>query len=59
VSWAQAQLRTTWHCAKKPFTCATCGESGVGNHDGPMGCPKKREVDLASGTAAKFTGGEI
>ena len=27
-------------CAMKPFTCAICGESGVGNHDWPSGCPK-------------------
>jgi hypothetical protein len=30
------------HCAKKPFTCAVCGESGIGNHDWPSGCPKER-----------------
>ena len=32
-------------CAMKPFTCTVCGESGVGNHDWPSGCPKaKRDV---------------
>jgi hypothetical protein len=26
-------------CTKKPFTCAVCGVSGIGNHDWPSGCP--------------------
>lgn len=42
------------HCSKKPFTCAVCGESGVGNHDWPSGCPKARDVALARGTADEF-----
>lgn len=42
------------HCAQKPFTCAICGESGVGNHDWPSGCPKEREALLARGVADEF-----
>jgi hypothetical protein len=38
------------HCPKEPYTCATCGESGVGPHVWPS-CPKEREVFLARGTA--------
>lgn len=42
------------HCTMKPFTCAICGESGVGNHDWPSGCPKEREALLARGVADEF-----
>ena len=42
------------HCTMKPFTCAICGESGVGNHDWPSGCPKQREMGLAGGVADEF-----
>lgn len=31
------------HCPKEPFTCETCGESGVGPHTWPS-CPKEREA---------------
>lgn len=39
------------HCAKKPFTCTICGESGVGNHDWPSGCPKEVADWIARGNA--------
>jgi hypothetical protein len=39
------------HCSKAPFTCATCGESGIGPHDWPSGCPKAAEMLLARGVA--------
>lgn len=43
------------HCTMKPFMCAICGENGVGNHDWPSGCPKRREQILARGVADEFT----
>lgn len=49
--YAEGHLRK---CPKKPFACATCGESGVGNHDWPSGCPRQRESVLARGTADEF-----
>ena len=42
------------HCPKEPFTCETCGESGLGPHGWPSGCPKQREILLASGVADEF-----
>lgn len=43
------------HCPKEPFTCDVCGESGLGPHAWPSGCPKQREVFLARGTADEFS----
>ena len=43
------------HCSQEPYTCATCGESGVGPHDWPGGCPKRREILLGRGVADEFT----
>jgi hypothetical protein len=42
------------HCPKEPYTCTTCGESGIGPHVWPV-CPKEREAFLARGTADEFT----
>jgi hypothetical protein len=39
------------HCAKKPFTCKICGESGIGNHEWPSGCPKEIADFIARGNA--------
>jgi hypothetical protein len=47
------------HCTLKPFTCTICGESGVGNHDWPSGCPQKREMLLARGVADESTASPI
>lgn len=39
------------HCAKEPYTCEICGESGIGPHIWSReGCPKEREVFLSRGT---------
>lgn len=37
------------HCTKKPFSCSICGESGIGNHDWPSGCPKEVADWIARG----------
>jgi hypothetical protein len=42
------------HCPKEPFTCEICGESGVGPHAWPSGCPKEREALLARSVADEF-----
>lgn len=38
--YAEGHLR---YCPQKPFTCATCGESGVGRH-WSSDCPRQREL---------------
>ena len=43
------------HCPKAPYSCTICGESGVGPHDWPSGCPKQREMLLGRGVADEFT----
>lgn len=40
------------HCPKEPYTCLTCGESGVGPHDWPYGCPTLRSHGKADGSTA-------
>lgn len=44
------------HCPQEPYACETCGEIGVGPHDWPSGCPKKREMSLGRGTADEYAG---
>jgi hypothetical protein len=39
------------HCLKEPYTCVTCGESGMGPHDWPYGCPVLRRRLAAGGNA--------
>jgi hypothetical protein len=40
-------------CLKEPYTCVTCGESGVGPHDWPYGCPSLWQAS----SSAQFAGG--